>query len=55
MNLFDFAGKTVLVTGGSTGIGNAAARGFLAGGARVIVTGGRSSKPKPLPMCSLPI
>jgi 3-oxoacyl-[acyl-carrier protein] reductase len=36
-----FAGKTVLVTGGSTGIGNAAARRFLAEGARVIVTGTR--------------
>ena len=38
-----FAGKTVLVTGGSTGIGNAAARRFLAEGARVIVTGTRVS------------
>jgi 3-oxoacyl-[acyl-carrier protein] reductase len=37
----EWSGKTVLVTGGSTGIGNAAARGFLAGGARVIVTGTR--------------
>ncbi len=37
-----FAGKTVLVTGGSTGIGNAAARRFLAEGARVIVTGTRA-------------
>ena len=42
MSVFDFAGKTVLVTGGSTGIGNAAARMFLAGGARVIVTGTRA-------------
>jgi 3-oxoacyl-[acyl-carrier protein] reductase len=39
----EFAGKTVLVTGGSTGIGNAAARAFLAAGARVIVTGTRGS------------
>lgn len=39
----EFAGKTVLVTGGSTGIGNAAARAFLAAGARVIVTGTRAS------------
>ncbi|MEY2883410.1 MAG: hypothetical protein RL490_1134 [Pseudomonadota bacterium] len=43
MNAFDFRGKTVLVTGGSTGIGNASARGFLAAGARVIVTGTRAS------------
>ncbi|MFZ4688623.1 MAG: SDR family NAD(P)-dependent oxidoreductase [Polymorphobacter sp.] len=43
MGGFDFSGKTVLVTGGSTGIGNACARGFLAGGARVIVTGTRDS------------
>ncbi len=42
MTAFDFAGKTVLVTGGSTGIGNAAARGFLAAGARTIVTGTRA-------------
>lgn len=42
MGVFDFAGKTVLVTGGSTGIGNAAARGFRDGGARVVVTGTRA-------------
>jgi 3-oxoacyl-[acyl-carrier protein] reductase len=40
---FDFNGQTVLVTGGSTGIGNAAARAFLALGARVIVTGTRAN------------
>ena len=43
MAIFDFAGKTIIVTGGSTGIGNACARGFLAAGARVIVTGTRAA------------
>ena len=43
MGAFDFADKTVLVTGGSTGIGNAAARMFRAAGAQVIVTGTRPS------------
>jgi 3-oxoacyl-[acyl-carrier protein] reductase len=41
MGVGEWAGKTVLVTGGSTGIGNAAARQFRQGGARVIVTGTR--------------
>ena len=43
MGAFNFTGKTVLVTGGSTGIGNAAARMFRAAGARVIVTGTRAN------------
>jgi 3-oxoacyl-[acyl-carrier protein] reductase len=43
LGAFDFTGKTVLVTGGSTGIGNAAARMFRAAGARVIVTGTRAN------------
>ncbi|MBV8125236.1 MAG: SDR family oxidoreductase [Burkholderiaceae bacterium] len=34
-----FANKTVLVTGGSSGIGLAAARAFVAEGARVLITG----------------
>ena len=37
MNRFD--NKTVLVTGGSSGIGLAAARAFVAEGARVVITG----------------
>ena len=34
-----FNNKTILVTGGSSGIGLAAARAFAAEGARVIITG----------------
>lgn len=43
MAAWDFTGKQVLVVGGSSGIGNATARGFLAAGARVHVTGTRAS------------
>jgi 3-oxoacyl-[acyl-carrier protein] reductase len=39
---FDFNGKTVLIVGGSTGIGNASARMFLNAGATVHVTGTRA-------------
>lgn len=39
----DFTGKTVLVVGGSSGIGNGIARGFLARGADVHVWGTRAS------------
>jgi len=35
--MYDFAGKTVLVTGGGVGIGRAAAEGFRDAGARVVV------------------
>lgn len=41
MDQFDFAGAAVLVAGGSTGIGNAAAQAFRQAGARVHVTGTR--------------
>lgn len=37
MNRFD--NKTILVTGGTSGIGLAAAKAFAAGGARVVITG----------------
>ncbi|MDB5430870.1 MAG: 3-oxoacyl-ACP reductase [Caulobacter sp.] len=42
MNDPDFAGKAVLVVGGSSGIGNGIARAFLARGARVHVWGTRA-------------
>ena len=40
---FDFSGCRVLVTGGSNGIGLGVARGFAEAGARVQITGTRSS------------
>lgn len=40
-NPLDFSGKTVLVIGGSSGIGNGIAHGFVRSGAKVIVTGTR--------------
>ena len=39
----DFAGKTVCVVGGSSGIGNGIAQGFRAKGADVHVTGTRAA------------
>lgn len=44
-NSYPFTGKTVLVTGGGTGIGRAIARAFLDNGANVAVSGRR---PQPL-------
>lgn len=40
---FDFTGAHVLVTGGTSGIGNAIAAGFSNAGAHVIITGTRAS------------
>jgi short-subunit dehydrogenase involved in D-alanine esterification of teichoic acids len=40
----EIQGKTILITGGSAGIGLEAARQFLAGGANVIITGRDQSK-----------
>ncbi|MCY4426394.1 MAG: SDR family oxidoreductase [Halieaceae bacterium] len=42
--MLDFTGRNVLVTGGSSGIGNAIARSFLDAGARVQVWGSRPSR-----------
>jgi NAD(P)-dependent dehydrogenase (short-subunit alcohol dehydrogenase family) len=39
-----FEGKTVLITGGTTGLGFATARRFIAEGARVFITGRRQSE-----------
>ncbi|MBC8242521.1 MAG: SDR family NAD(P)-dependent oxidoreductase [Alphaproteobacteria bacterium] len=39
---FDFSGQLVLVTGGSSGIGLAIARGFRDAGAQVSITGTKS-------------
>ena len=43
-NSYDFAGRTVLVTGGGTGIGRAIALAFLDNGANVAISGRREDK-----------
>jgi NAD(P)-dependent dehydrogenase (short-subunit alcohol dehydrogenase family) len=41
---FDFSGATVLVTGGTSGIGHAIAHAFAGAGAQVTITGTRASR-----------
>jgi len=41
--MFDFTGRRVLVTGGTSGIGHAIAEAFVQAGAQVVVTGTRES------------
>ncbi|MEP7083172.1 MAG: SDR family NAD(P)-dependent oxidoreductase, partial [Betaproteobacteria bacterium] len=43
-NLFDLTGRVALITGGSTGLGNAIARGLAEAGATVILNGRRRDK-----------
>ena len=44
MVAYDFAGKVVLITGGTSGIGQATAIAFGAAGARVAVSGRRQAE-----------
>ena len=44
--MIDYAGQTILVTGGASGIGKALAEAFVARGAEVIIADGRPPQPE---------
>jgi NAD(P)-dependent dehydrogenase (short-subunit alcohol dehydrogenase family) len=46
--LFDIKGKTALITGATGGLGKALSEGFVAAGAKVVLTGRSKEKLKPL-------
>src|ERR1700722_13446520 len=46
MNMFNYANKIVLITGGTSGIGKATALAFAQAGAKIVLTGRREKEGK---------